>query len=64
MWFASEKTTLKVEFSDVVERDDILGKLHKLKDNSKKKKINITEYLAKDERNIVKSLAQFSQTKE
>ena len=36
------KCLLKVELSDVVEQDDVLGKLCKLKDNNNNKKTNIT----------------------
>ena len=65
MWFVSgEKPQgnrpLK-EFSDVVERDYVLGKLYKLKDNDKYKKIYITEDLTKDERNTVESWLNLDQ---
>ena len=49
--------------SDVVEIDDVLGKLHMLKDNGKYKKVNITEDLTKDERNIVNSWLNLAKQK-
>ena len=54
---------LKVQFSDVVERDDVLGMIYKLKDNDKYKKVNITEDLTKNKRNIVKSWLNLAKQK-
>ena len=45
----------KIEFRNAVERDNILEKLHKLKNNEKYKRINITEDLTSLERNTDKS---------
>ena len=46
----SRNRPLKVGFASVAERDDVLGKLHKLKNKDHYLRINITEDLTEDER--------------
>ena len=46
---------LKVGFASVAERDDVLGKLHKLKNKDHYLRVNITEDLTEDEGKIVKT---------
>ena len=46
---------LKVGFASVAERDDVLGKLHELKNKNHYLRINITEDFIEDKRIIVKT---------
>ena len=45
---------IKVGFASVAERDDVLGKLHNLKNNDHYFRVDIIEDLTEDERKIVK----------